>query len=167
MKKKKAIPKQEYCSICGKRIPDRSKRKIYCSYDCMMEGRRRNSRIWGKQRAEERKYERQIINEAQKIGWGALAQAIVCTAIDDIRACSPSDIMRYERSDEIYEPESYIRHKKITRRTNYFDAKTFLLGERVHGITGYDGTEIYKLLLTEKGLRYDGERVFNKVSAYK
>ncbi len=161
-----ATVRQEHCSVCGKKIPGNSPRKIYCSFECMMEGRRRKSRIWGRHRAEERKYERQIINEAQNTGWAALAQSIVCTAIDDIRACSAGDIMRYERTDKGYEPEQYVTRLKITRRTNYFDAKSFLLSERVQGISGHDGKQIYKLLLKEKGLDYDGERVFRKVSAY-
>ena len=130
-----------------------------------MEGRRRIARVWEKNNFDKRKAQRQAVAEQHKLGWHALAQAIVCTAIDDIRTCSKSDIMRWERNNIDYDPEEYKTKCKKTKRLNYYDAKHFLLGRRVTGITGLDGKEIFKMLMKEKGLEYDGERIFIKIQA--
>lgn len=80
-------------------------------------------------------------------GYDALAQAIVNTAIEDIRACSKKDIRRYE------DPEYRARLKHGTRKmVNYFDAKSFLLGDRMTGLSIYDGEEIWEMLMKEKGI---------------
>lgn len=94
----------------------------------------------------------------KRSGYEVLAEAVVNCAIDDIKACSRNEILRYE--DIGYR----IRVRGLTQKYyRYMDAKTFLLGQRITGITELDGEAIYKMVLREKGLDYDGKRVFTRI----
>lgn len=136
--------KEKYCRICGRPITN-PKRFYYCGWDCETEMRRRRALAFKGIRV----YEPHSIAAELKhgVGYGYLAQAIVNTAIEDIRACSSKEIERYE--NPAYRTRITGRPYKMM---NYFDAKTFLLGERITGITGLDGEAIWKMLLNEKGI---------------
>lgn len=144
--------KTRYCSVCGKPLPNDTKKK-YCSFECKAEGRRRISREWKKLK-ELGGYPA----TPKPAGYTALAHAIVNTAIEDIRECSKADVLRYE--DEAYR----IKTGRLSRKFyDYMDSKDFLLGRRCTGFTDLSGKEIYKLLLKEKGLKYDGKRVTKRI----
>lgn len=94
----------------------------------------------------------------KRSGYEVLAEAIVNSAIEDIKACSRNEILRYE--DIGYR----IKMRGLPLKFYYYmDAKTFLLGERITGITELDGKDIYLLLLKEKGLYYDGKRISKRI----
>ena len=141
--------KIKYCVICGKPIPYDAatyyKAKT-CSFECRVEARRIRAREYNK---EHRIREHGTVAAQLKhgVGYGNLAQAIVNTSIEDIRACSKKDIQRYE--NPAYRTRISGRPNKMM---NYFDAKMFLLGERITGITGLDGKGIWDMLMREKGI---------------
>lgn len=126
----------KYCEICGKPIPlDKyfNKRKV-CSFPCRMEAMRRKSR------GDYKRYD-------PPAGYVALADAIVNTAIEDIRILSRNQIKLYEN------PEYRQRIKdKYGRVRNYLDAKEFLFSQRMAGLTEHDGPAIFKMLMDEKGV---------------
>ena len=136
----KKIERERYCRVCGKKITD-PRRYFYCGFNCEVEVRRRRARA--------RKMGYKYTNEdrGHGIGYGALTDAIVNTAIEDIRACSKKDIERYE--DPGYRVN---RRRQAEKMRNYFDAKSFLLGKRITGLITLSGKGIWKMLMDEKGI---------------
>ena len=141
------------CFICGREIKDKRK-KIYCSFECKLEARRRRARLFKHYQSYD------IIGEIMKrqhgTGYIALANAIIGTAIEDIRILDKRQIRNFE--NPAYRARVLSRAKEgkpgrtVRALKNYMDAKEFLLGRRITGLTEHDGKEIYKLLMREKGL---------------
>ena len=140
----------KYCVVCGRPIPfdkyNHTKKRTTCSFDCRMEVKRSRAREYNR---EHRIREHGTVAAQLKhgVGYGYLAQAIVNTAIEDIRACSKKEIERFE--NPAYRTRISGRPHKMM---NYFDAKAFLLGRRITGITGLDGKGIWDMLMREKGI---------------
>lgn len=131
--------KEKTCAICGKTIT-RADRRKYCSQACADKGKRAHAREW--QRKARIKRKRNTVPKDGE-GYEDLAQAIVLTAIEDIRACRVEDIKRFE------DPTGRIRSNSAAM-WKYFDAKSFLLSERMTSLSEASGREILRLLLTEK-----------------
>ena len=138
------MQKEQYCRICGKPITN-PRKFYYCSWECETEIRRRRARAFKAKRIKESHTVAAQLKHGE--GYGNLAQAIVNTAIEDIRSCSKKDIQRYE--NPAYRTRISGRPNKMM---NYFDAKAFLLGRRITGITGLDGKGIWYTLMREKGI---------------
>ena len=139
----------KYCEVCGKPIPYNAanyhKAKT-CSFNCRMEARRKRAREYNWTHRI-REHGTVAAQYRHGTGWEYLAQAIVNTAIEDIRACSAKDIKHYE--DAQYRTRL---PRPTAKMYNYFDAKMFLQSQRVSGLTTLNGNEIYKMLLREKGI---------------
>jgi len=138
----------QYCEICGRIIPQdkyNPERKT-CSFECRQERRRRRA-------CEYMRYHR--IKETGTVaaqykhgtGWNALAEAIVNTAIEDIRRCRGKDIINY--NDPFYRAKLKHAPRKMD---NYLDARDFLLSKRMTGLSELDGESIFKMLMEEKGI---------------
>lgn len=141
------------CFICGREITDKRK-KIYCSFECKMEARRRRARLF----KQYKNYDiiGDIMNRQHGTGYIALANAIIGTAVEDIRILDKRQIRNFEnpayRARVLSRATEGKPGRTVRALKNYMDAKEFLFGRRITGLTEHDGKEIYKLLMREKGI---------------
>lgn len=141
----------EICEVCGRCIPfqkySRNKKRTTCSFECRQEARRRRAREYN--RTHRIKEHGTVAAKVRhKAGYDELASAIVNTAIEDIRRLSKSQITNYEKPgyrETIQDKYGYY--------SNYHDSKAFLLSTRVSGLIDMDGTDIFNMLMEEKGLK--------------
>lgn len=144
----------QYCEICGRPIMNahlnNGKPRTTCSFDCRQEARRRRARKWKASGKSITEHGTVAAQYRHGTGWGALAHAIVQTAVEDIRNCRRQDIINYEN------PYYRAKLKHAPRKMdNYLDARDFLLSKRMTGLSNLDGKGIFKILMEEKGIEWN------------
>ena len=143
----------KYCEICGRRIINahinNGRPRTTCSFECRQEAMRRRARKWKASGKAIKEHGTVAAQHKHGTGWNALAEAIVNTAIEDIRSCRRKDIINYEN------PYYRAKLKHAPRKmNNYLDARDFLLSKRMTGLSSLDGEGIFQMLMSEKGIAW-------------
>lgn len=133
------VSRQKRCRVCGREIPQSSKRRVYCSSECMAEATREKSRIYWHTKGKYHIPAFGNVSLLHQAGYDGLAATVVQLAIEDIRACSLRDIERY-----------MAKGAATAKCMRYLSAKSFLLSQRFTMFCEWSGKDIYNYLIEEK-----------------
>lgn len=138
------VSRLKYCRVCGKEIPEHVKYKLYCSKQCQREGEKAACREYYHRHVKHMRPRYGTVKGKHEDGYISLATEIICTAIDDIRACSLREIERYE------DPAYMAKGAATAKCMRYLSAKSFLLSQRFTMFCKWSGKDIYNYLIEEK-----------------